>query len=122
MGPLALLAIGAAMGLAKNELVDKPKEKRQRKLAAETQRLSPWTGLQAGPIQEADAFGNALQYGTTGAMMGSMMKGAPAQTNINANMATAQPSAGPWGGSPTMADSMAYQPQGSMYSRPTNLR
>lgn len=64
------LAIAAAIGLAKSELVDRPKEQRQRKLAGETQRLSPWTGLQAGQIQEADPIGTAMQFGATGAMMG----------------------------------------------------
>lgn len=83
MGPLALLAIGAAMGLAKSELVDRPKEKRQRKLAAETQRLSPWTGLQAGQIQEADPFGSALSFGMTGASLGQNMQAAEANQKIN---------------------------------------
>lgn len=59
----------AVAGLAKSQLVDKPKEERQRKLAGETQRLSPWTHMQANPIQEADPFGSALQFGATGASM-----------------------------------------------------
>lgn len=59
----------ALAGVAKSELIDKPKEERQRKLAAETQRYSPWTGLKANAIQEADPFGTALQFGATGASM-----------------------------------------------------
>lgn len=44
---------------------DTGKESRQRKLASETQRYSPWTNLQANPIQEADPLGTAMQtYGT----------------------------------------------------------
>lgn len=69
--PITGLAIAAGLGLAKSELVDAPKAERQRKLAASTQRLSPWTGLKANPVQEADPFGTALQFGGTGAAMGS---------------------------------------------------
>ena len=69
--PITGLAIAAGIGLLKSQTVDKDREKRQRKLAAETQRYSPWTGLKAGPIQEADPFGSALQYGGAGAMMGA---------------------------------------------------
>lgn len=69
--PITGLAIAAGIGLLKSQTVDKDKEKRQRKLAAATQRYSPWTGLQAGPIQEADPFGSALQYGAAGAQMGA---------------------------------------------------
>ncbi len=61
------VGIGAGAGLLKSQVVDRPKEKRQRHLAAETQRYSPWTGMQAGPIQEADPFGSMLQGGMTGA-------------------------------------------------------
>lgn len=67
--PWTGLAIGAGLGLLKSETVDKDREERQRRLAAETQRYSPWTGLQAGPIQESDMLGNMLQYGGTGASM-----------------------------------------------------
>jgi hypothetical protein len=66
--PIAL-AIGALVGLAKSKMVDEPKEERQRQLAAATQRFSPWTGLQAGKIEEADPFGNAMNYGAMGAGM-----------------------------------------------------
>jgi hypothetical protein len=55
----------------KSEAIDKPKEARQRKLAAATQRYSPWTGLKANPIQEADTFGSALQGGMAGATFAS---------------------------------------------------
>jgi hypothetical protein len=69
--PITGLALATIAGLAKSEIIDKPKAERQRKLAAETQRWSPWTGLKAGAIQEADPFGTALQFGSTGAMMGA---------------------------------------------------
>lgn len=68
------LAIAAALGLAKSELIDKPQAKKDRKLAAETQRLSPWTGLEASPVKEADPFGTALQFGAAGAQMGQGYK------------------------------------------------
>lgn len=74
MEPLTMLAIGSALGLGKSALIDAPREKRQRKLAAATQRYSPWTGLRANPIQEADPFGSALQFGATGASMGAAMQ------------------------------------------------
>lgn len=60
------VAIGAGAGLVKSEAIDRPKEARERKLAAETQRNSPWTGLQAQPIHEADPMGNAVNFGTMG--------------------------------------------------------
>jgi hypothetical protein len=69
MDPLTMGLIMGGIGLGKSILIDKPKEERQRKLAAETQRYSPWTGLKAGGIQEADPFGSALSMGTSGAMM-----------------------------------------------------
>src|SRR5687768_13670548 len=64
--------IGSLIGLGKHAVVDVPKEQRQRELAAQTQLYSPWTGLQAQPVQEADAFGSALQGGTAGAMYSQM--------------------------------------------------
>lgn len=67
---MTLMAIGAAAGLAKSELVDRPKEERQRKLAAATQRYSPWTGLQAQGVQEADPLGSSIAFGGAGYQMG----------------------------------------------------
>lgn len=61
----------AGAGLLKSEVIDKPQAKRDRELAAKTQALSPWTGMQANPVKEADPFGTALQFGATGAMMNS---------------------------------------------------
>lgn len=60
MLPLVMLAMTAA-----KEISDKKKEDRDRWLAAQTQRFSPWTGNKAGPIEEANPVGTALQgYGT----------------------------------------------------------
>lgn len=80
--PITALAIGAGVGLLKSEAVDRPREQRQRKLAAETQRYSPWTGLQAQPVQEADPLGSALSFGATGAQMGAGMENAKAQKGL----------------------------------------
>lgn len=70
------LAIASAIGLAKSELVDRPQENRNRALAANTQRYSPWTGMQAQPVKPTDDLGTMMQYGSTGAMMGANMKAA----------------------------------------------
>lgn len=67
---LAPLIGGAALGAAKHQFVDKPAEDRSRHLAAETIRNSPWTGMQAGPIQQAPGlFKSALQGAGAGAAM-----------------------------------------------------
>jgi hypothetical protein len=50
MGPLA----GAGFGIAKSELVDRPNEARDREIQAVTAALSPWTGLKAAPVKEAN--------------------------------------------------------------------
>lgn len=68
------MTIGLLAGLAKSILIDKPKEDSDRQLAAATQRLSPWTHLQANPIEKANPFGNMLQFGATGAMVGQNSK------------------------------------------------
>lgn len=70
MDPLTLLLIGAAVGGLKAGLVDEPAAERQRKLAASTQRYSPWTGLKANAVKEPDYFGSALGFGTAGAQVG----------------------------------------------------
>lgn len=62
--------LGAAIGLGKGLLIDKPKEERDKKLAGAIARWSPWTGMQPGKIRRADPFGSALQGGVTGFLMG----------------------------------------------------
>lgn len=68
------LAIAAALSLAKSKMIDEPQANRQRKLAAETQRYSPWTKLQAKAPQDPNAIGQLIQYGATGAAMGASLK------------------------------------------------
>lgn len=71
MDPMTIgLLGGAGLGLAKSELVDKPQAAKARHIAAVTAQYSPWTGMQAQPIQEANPFGSAMQGGSAGAMMG----------------------------------------------------
>jgi len=79
---IPLFALLAAGGLAKSLLVDKPEERRQRKLAAATTRLSPFTGLQAQPIQRADPIGSALSFGFTGQQLSQNIAAQEAQQNI----------------------------------------
>lgn len=62
---LASLAMGAGKYAA-----DSSKAGRQRKLAAETQRYSPWTGLEAKAPDEPSLAGTELQFGSMGAQMG----------------------------------------------------
>lgn len=77
------LAIAAAIGLAKNEFVDKPQEQRKRKLAGATERNSWLTGQHAQPVQESNALGTMMQYGATGAQMGQGMENAQSENNLN---------------------------------------
>ena len=83
MDPLTLSLIMGGGGLLKSLISDGPKASRQRKLAAETQRLSPWTGLQAGPVKEADPLGSALQFGLTGAQVGSNLEESARQADLD---------------------------------------
>ena len=68
MDPMTI-ALLAGAGLAKSELVDRPREERQRQQAAITARWSPWTGMSPNAVQNADPFGSAIQGGLTGAML-----------------------------------------------------
>jgi len=82
MGPWGVAAILGGAGLLKSELVDRPKEKRQRQLAAETQRYSPWTGLSAQPIQEADPWGSVIGGGATGLSLGQSLERATLEDEL----------------------------------------
>lgn len=76
MDPITIgLLAGTAMGLGKGFL-DKENEDRQRKLAAETARWSPWTGMSPQLPQSANVLGSTLQGAGTGAMFGQGLKNA----------------------------------------------
>jgi hypothetical protein len=78
------LAIGAGVGIAKNELVDQPAAKRQRTLAAATQRYSPWTHLQAGPVADPNVLGAAIGGAGSGAAVGQGITAANDASALNA--------------------------------------
>lgn len=81
--PLIGALIGMAGGAAKHFAVDKPQADRDRHVAAETQRYSPWTKMQAQPVQNPNLFGSALQFGTTGAALGQGIQGMESNTDLN---------------------------------------
>lgn len=100
MDPITMMLIGSAVGLGKSALIDKPKEDSERKLAAETQRYSPWTGLKANAITKADPFGSALKYGATGAQIGNSLSNDEAAREALLNgsgKSTLNAGGNPWG-------------------------
>lgn len=108
------LAIGAGVGLLKGATIDKNKEKRQRKLQAETTRYSPWTGMQAEAPKEADLLGSALSYGLTANQIGQGL----AQQNMMQDYLQSQQMGGnPWSGlSPMELDALnKYSMAGGNY-------
>jgi len=100
---LAAPAIGAGIGLLKNELVDKPQHSRMQKAQAEITKYSPWTGMKGKTLTPPSAFGSMLQGGMAGlqlgmaqkaagqnqAMMKGMMNNQAAQTNLMNQQAAA---------------------------------
>lgn len=78
MDPVTMSLILGGTGLVKGMTVDKWKEDRDRWLASQTQRYSPWTGLRAGEIKEADPFGNTMQGAFSGMAQGQKMQEADA--------------------------------------------
>ena len=81
---------GAAIGLAKNEFIDKPRAERMAKAEAAKTYYSPWTGMQGQTVMPPSAADAALKWGATGAMMGANMggmmggSGAPAGAEMSA--------------------------------------
>ena len=69
IGTAALLAGlgGAALSAGKHFAMDVPNARRQNKLAAETIRNSPWTGLTPNKVEQPNLFGTLFQ-GTTGGL------------------------------------------------------
>ena len=76
MAAWMLPLIGAAIGLAKSQYVDRPVEEKDRELQAATARFSPWTGLAPRDVKRADPFGSVLQGGMTGLQMDQSMTAA----------------------------------------------
>lgn len=71
---LALLGIGAGFGLLKRAVVDKPREDRERQLAALRTSLSPFTGRAGVPPKEGSAFGEILKFAPTALALGQNVK------------------------------------------------
>ena len=57
-------------GVAKEELVDKPRRYRQNILKAKQEELSPWTRMQPQQFQQGDPLGTPMQFAFTGLQMG----------------------------------------------------
>ncbi len=125
---VAPLVIGALIGLAKAKS-DADKEKRQRQEKANTQRYSPWTGMEGDPIQMADPVGAIGQGALAGAMYGQQSPasaetsgmtdvGAPLQAGQTPLLSAQNPAPGQslngWGGiQPWTAQQPPYKPPGS---------
>lgn len=82
---LPMLLAGMGAGLLKSELVDRPQADRQRKLAATTAALSPWTGMTPTMPQEANPLGSIMQGGLAGAQIGQAMQANPAAQTVSAD-------------------------------------
>lgn len=61
--------VGALAGGAKAAIAG-GKESRDRQLAADTQRYSPWTGMQAAPVESANPVGDIMGGAVSGGMFG----------------------------------------------------
>ena len=67
--------LGLGMGAVKNKKA-KQVEDSDRKLASETQRFSPWTGMKAGEIRNANSeFGDIVGGGLSGLGTAQSMQG-----------------------------------------------
>lgn len=113
MDPITMAAIMGGAGLLKSELVDRPREERQRQQAAVTARWSPWTNMAPNQVREADPFGAALQGGITGAVMAQNLQGGDGkQKDLNEVASQQQPSS-TWQQLETQNQSMMYPRQQS---------
>lgn len=109
---LALGLAGLAAGGAKHFAEDVPNEQKATKLAAETERYSPWTGLHGKMPERSSAIGSLVQGGTTGLMLGQGLSKGAAPTVDGASTGTGGPSLGVntnlgYGGANQMAQALA---------------
>lgn len=85
MNPLLIGALaGAGLGFLKGTSAKK-QEARDRALAAETARWSPWTGMQPTMPQRTDVMGDVISAGTTGMLLGQNYGKALPAPNIETN-------------------------------------
>lgn len=74
MDPITLMAIGAALGIGKNELFDKPQAAKIRNYQAAVAKFSPWTHMNTGaPTVAPSDFDTGLQGGVTGLAIGAQL-------------------------------------------------
>jgi len=109
MAVWVLPAIMAAYGLGKHFLSDAPREKRQRKLAAQKTLYSPWTGRSGQAPQEADLFGTVSQSALSGLAMGQNIESANAYKAALEKMAGGAGGATPGGAPPVIPAPPASQ-------------
>lgn len=83
---LTAAGIGALLGGVKHYAFDKPGEEADRKLAAETARYSPWTGMRPGQVKRANLGGTLIQGGATGALLGQQLGGAETITPVEGSV------------------------------------
>jgi len=116
--PLAMAAGGAAMGAMKNQ-GDEQIEADDRRLAAETMRYSPWTGMRPGQIRQANLQNSVMQGAMSGGMMGMNMNQMQQGNELmNAQKNYYQSNAGMGGQGPVMQPQAGYwgsQQNPSMY-------
>lgn len=73
MDPLTLALLGGGLGIIQGR-EKQQQEQKDRELAAQTQKYSPWTHLQAQPVQRAPSLLNSgLQGGLGGASFGQSL-------------------------------------------------
>lgn len=83
------LLIGAALGVAKDQFIDKPKRQAALRYQAITAGLSPWTGIK--PEMPENRSGDSIFQGAiTGAEMGQQAQQAQAQQELLASQTATQ--------------------------------
>ena len=106
MPPLLLAGVGAAAGAAKN-IAQAGQEGKDRQLAADTQRYSPWTGMQAQMPKRGNVMGDVLGGATSVASFGQQFQNQQPQPG-----APPAPGASPLGmlGQPNPMQANNYDP------------
>lgn len=78
---LALMGIGAGMGMLKNQ-EKKRQFDEQKRIQAETTRMSPWTGMSASAPEQYSSTGNVLEGAMGGLSMHQNMGRAAKQDEL----------------------------------------
>lgn len=81
------LAIGAALGLVKNQIEQQAAAKK-RQYEASVAAYSPWTGLKSEYVQDPNLAANVLLGGGSGAAMGSNIAKDSAETDLMKSLAS----------------------------------